>query len=464
MFLVFLTKTNVWYTSNTIFFHMFSTLPFQLFIAVLVGAAIGLQRESGGHGDKIGSAGGIRTFSLVSLLGALAGYFYASGAESVFLFLTILFGGFVLAYYILGTYITKWAGLTNELSIVYCFLIGFLLTTPFFPIQLILALLVALLLILSLKSKTRRLAVGISQSEIESFISYAIIALVIFPFLPNQSIHIQDIPFVQTMLNSYQVDLGRFAGLELFNPKKLWFIVVLVTGIEVFGYILGKLVGDKKSFTLTSFVAGFISSTSTTQSLAQKSKKSFSYSLVGAAVLANMASFFQVFLLVGPLNGAWLVSITPTLFFIIVASACFSLYFLWRKDDSNPSIVQKSGKAKGREKIFSLRPAVQFALLLIAVKFVTKICLILFGKSGFIISSVIASFAGIDAIVVNLADMAGNAITFQTALITFVLVNATNLFSKSFYAFLQGHRKFAYTFFVSVIGIVAASLGGFLFM
>ncbi len=104
----------------------------------------------------------------------------------------------------------------------------------------------------------------------------------------------------------------------------------------------------------------------------------------------------------------------------------------------------------------------KFAALIITVKLVTKICLVFFGQSGFIISSVIASFAGLDAIVINLADMAGKTITFQMALFTFILVNATNLLSKSLYTFLQGNRSFAYKFLLSISAVIAVSFVGLL--
>jgi uncharacterized membrane protein (DUF4010 family) len=108
-------------------------------------------------------------------------------------------------------------------------------------------------------------------------------------------------------------------------------------------------------------------------------------------------------------------------------------------------------------KIFSLMPALKFAGILIIIKIVTKICLILFGQSGFIISSVIASFAGLDAILVNLAEMAGQTITFKFAFVTFLLVNATNLLSKTAYSYLQGSRQFAWKFALSSLVIVGAS-------
>jgi uncharacterized membrane protein (DUF4010 family) len=102
--------------------------------------------------------------------------------------------------------------------------------------------------------------------------------------------------------------------------------------------------------------------------------------------------------------------------------------------------------------------------LLIVVKIVTKVCLILFGQSGFVISSVIASLAGLDAILVNLAEMAGNTITFKFAFITFLLVNATNLLSKTVYSYLQGTGKFALKFFIAAILIIAASAIWLFFM
>lgn len=448
---------------------MFS-LPVRFLFALLMGAILGLERESSRHDDiptqdQDSSAGGIRTYALVSLLGAFAGFFYVNGLSSLFLLLTGFVGLIVLIYYALGSYLTKHLGMTNEISIFITFVLGFFSMSGVLPLEVVVVLLVITLLVLSLKSQTKKLMNGISGKEVQSFISYALIALVILPLLPNTPITLSHLPYISTFLSGYGVDLGQFANLEIFNPRKIWFIVALVTGIDVFGYILGKFVGSKKSFTLTSFVGGFISSTSTTQSLAQKSVRGIMInSLVGAALLANMASFFQIFLLVGPINSKWLISITPTLLAIIFASGALAVYFLSRSERKGRQEKSEAKEQKEEKKIFALLPAVKFAGVLIAVKIITKICLILFGNSGFIISSVIASFAGIDAIVLNLADLAGKTISFQTALFTFILVNATNLGAKTLYTFLQGHRSFAVKFLLSVVGIVALSFVGFLFL
>lgn len=138
---------------------------------------------------------------------------------------------------------------------------------------------------------------------------------------------------------------------------------------------------------------------------------------------------------------------------MILTAAVISSIFLKKKEPKEKEEALENKPVK----IFSLKPALTFAGILILVKIVTKICLILFGQSGFIISSVIASFAGIDAIMVNLADMAGHTITFQFAFLTFILVNATNLLSKTIYSYIQGNKKFAFKFMLSAICIIAIS-------
>lgn len=433
---------------------MFSELPLKLLLSILIGAAVGLERESGIKGGQTITAG-IRTFSLTCLLGALAGIFYAREVTTISIFIIAAFLLLLVASYIMSSIFTRETGLTSEISFVYIFLIGFLLTTELLPLHLIVALFAVLMLVLAFKAKAQQLLGGVSRHEIESFISYAIIALVVLPFLPNIAYRLGDISFIQTVIPN----LGEYATLELINPRKIWFIVVLVTGVDVIGYILSRLFGSKRGFALTSFVAGFISSTSATQSLAQKSKTEPSpHYLVGAAILANLASFFQIFLLLGPLNGAFLVSIIPILIAIILSSSILSWWFFKHSKTQQSS----EGTDASKQQIFSLMPAIKFGVLIIFVQLITKLCLIAFGESGFVVSSVIASFAGLDAIIINLANLAGTTITFKLAIATFILVNATNLISKSIYAFIQGTKSFSRPFFVSVLIIILSSVVGLL--
>ncbi len=430
---------------------MISGLFLKLLLSILIGGTIGLERES--IDEKLTNIGGIRTYALIALTGSISGIFLLNGYQQ----LTMLFsGGFfalVLIYYFIGATSTSFYSISSELSALLTYLLGMLIVVEIIPLEITVAIFVIVIFILSVKSKTNQLVAGISRNELQSFISYAIIALVILPILPDKSYTMQDIPVLPEIFTAMNIDMEKFSTMDLINPRRIWFVVVLITGIDVVGYVLGRIVGSKKGFALTSFMAGFISSTSATQSLAQRSKTTtFMNHLVGAAVLANLASFLQIFLLVGPLNAKWLVSIVPAILLMILVAGVISLILLRKNDpEENEENVEHSKPTK----IFSLLPALRFAGILVLVKIITKTCLILFGNSGFIISSVIASFAGIDAIMVNLAEMAGKTISFQFALLTFILVNATNLLSKTFYSFLLGDKRFAYKFMISSVLIIA---------
>jgi uncharacterized membrane protein (DUF4010 family) len=116
------------------------------------------------------------------------------------------------------------------------------------------------------------------------------------------------------------------------------------------------------------------------------------------------------------------------------------------------------------QKIFSLKPALKFALILILVRAITKSALILFGESGFLLTSVFASLTGIDAVVINLAELAKSTITPQAALLTFVAVNATNLISKSVYSFTAAKKEFSLKFLASIVFIILTSFVGYYFL
>lgn len=430
---------------------MISELFTNLMLALIFGATVGLERESSNPNDP--HVGGIRTFSLISLMGALAGIFYQHGHESLALVIVIGFFVLLISYYVAEALTTRDFGITSELSAIATFILGLMVMLSIIPLQNIVAIFVVIIFVLSLKSRTTQLVAGISRQEVQSFISYAIIVLVAWPVLPDYSYKLNDIPVLPDMLRGFGADLSKFDNLDLINPQKIWMIVVLITGIDVFGYILGRIVGNKNGFALTSFMAGFVSSTSATQSLAQRSSKTkYINHLVGAAILANLASFLQIFLLVGPLNSKWLVAIAPSIIIMVLVAGVISLIYFKKKEPSD----EEDSKSNTSTSIFSLLPALKFAALLIVIKIFTNISLIMFGQSGFIISSVIASFAGLDAIIVTLADMAGKTITFEFAFFTFLMVNATNLLSKSLYSYLQGNRNFAIKFLISVI-IIAAS-------
>ncbi len=94
-----------------------------LILVLVFGASIGLERESSKQGEtRAGSIGGIRTFSLISLTGTLAGILVAHNYSSLAL---IVASGFILlliSNYVSESFVTHDFGITSELSALVTFL------------------------------------------------------------------------------------------------------------------------------------------------------------------------------------------------------------------------------------------------------------------------------------------------------------------------------------------------------
>lgn len=436
----------------------------KLLLSLFLGMAIGLERESYElQIDKTKRSGigslGIRSYALITSLGAISGILFQN-YFSLFLVISVSFFVLLVSYYILGSLSTKDNGMTTELAIFWSYLIGIFVGLNIFPIQLIIAMTVILMLILSLKQKIKLFVSGIKKFELESFISYAIVVLVILPFLPNTGYLLKNIPFLTSILSAFQINFDKFLNLEIINPFNVWKVVALITGVEIAGYFMEKTIGQKKGWLLTSIAGGFISSTSTTQSLAQKSKKTKNTNrLVSAAIFANFSSFIQMFILLASVNLMFLSKNLIYIFSISISAVTIGYYFLRKEDRKSENLIETKESLK-QDKLFSLMPALKFALLFLFIKIVTKFALIVFGNSGFIISTVLGAVTGLDAVTINTAELAGKTINYQTGVITLILANAVNLISKSGYAFVQGSRDFAKKFLISIIIIITFSFLG----
>lgn len=443
-------------------------LPFaiKLLISLILGAVIGLERESHDikKNDERPHSVGVRSFALITTLGTLAGFFIDKHF-SVFLLISITFMVLSLAYYISNAIHTKDIGITTELALIFSYLIGLFISLEVIPMQLIIAMTIVLILILARKQDIRNIVGGIHREELQAVISFALIALVVLPFLPKESFSLGDIPGLSSILAVLGINNENILTTEIISPFKLWTIVALITGVDVAGYVLEKTIGKGHGRIVASMVGGLISSTATTQSLAQESKNSNATNrLVAAALLANFMSFFPIIFLIGSIDVNFLLETLPTLLLIIISALVVSLFFLFQKSPKDVEAEKKKDEKIEESQIFALKPALKFALIFLAIRIFSQISLELFGESGFLATSAISAFTGIDAPTINIASLAGDKISTQVGIVAFILVNSVNLLAKSFYSFIQGKKEFALKFTLSSLIIIAASLAGLLFV
>src|SRR5690606_31985707 len=110
----------------TMSFCMELTPPLILIVSFIIGGLLGLERqfnERGVEGKKkvLTAIVGLRTFSLVAILGAIAGLLYST---HIFItgFIGLSFFTILMMYYRIDSKSTGSYGITTELSMLYSFL------------------------------------------------------------------------------------------------------------------------------------------------------------------------------------------------------------------------------------------------------------------------------------------------------------------------------------------------------
>jgi uncharacterized membrane protein (DUF4010 family) len=437
--------------------------PLKFIIAFALGAVIGLEREINEQKDIKGDPPGkhavlgLRSFSLTAGLGALTGAIVFSFPGIA----AILFGGFLgllFIFYYLDSKSTNDTGATTEIAVLYSYILGFAIATNLLPVQILVAITVVLVLLMSRKENIKAFVEDIKKRELNALISYGILALVILPFLPNETYALSDFPGLEGFLNNVGWNIQNLTHLELINPFKLWLIVVLITGVDLLGYILERTIGQNRGWLIASLVGGFVSSTATTISIARESVSAKNHNpLLAGAIFANMVSFLPVAVILATLNPALLIQFL-TVFIVLIATAMIIGVYFYRFSPGSKDLQTAEEKAEKSHSIFSLTSALKFMGIYLVINIASKIALELFGTGGFLATTAIGSLTGIDAVVINTAQLAGSRIDLGLGVWALILANGVNLLAKSVYSFMQGDKKFAVKLTISMVIIIAASI------
>jgi uncharacterized membrane protein (DUF4010 family) len=437
----------------------------KIIIALALGAAIGFERQvyTNTQGEKTETNGllGVRSFTILTLIGCITGI-VALQYKEVAIFVGLCALGLLLIHYWFHSVATKNYGITTELAAVISFVIGLCTGMNILPTQVIIAITVILILILSNKVTLYNFVDGINNKELAGFVSYALIALVILPFLPNVGYTLNDFATIKNVLTALNIYISPFwLNLEIINPFRLWFIVVIITGIDVLGHVLERIFGSKNSLLASSLIGGFISSTGTTVGLVKNSKEhpQSASSFVGAALLANTSSFVSTFLVISTISPLFLLKALPLFLSLIISSSMLGLYFLFIKKTPEVTQEQKTGP------IFSLGPALTFATMFMAIRLISRMATAIFGANGFLLVSAFAGVSGIDAATINIAEnLNQGTLGVELALTAFTVVNIVNLLAKVLYAKSLASRQFTSIFAICIIVVIACMASTLLFI
>jgi uncharacterized membrane protein (DUF4010 family) len=402
-------------------------LILQFLIAIALGALIGLEREYARFRRRGHIFAGVRTFPLIALLGALAAYL----GEQVSIWILIVSIGLIgsliiVAYFSLVHMDRRHSGATSEVAGLLTFFIGML--TFYGPIRFAVALAVILTIILHLRSVLHHFAKKISPKEMADTITYAVLAFIILPFLPNE----------------------WYGPLDLFNPFVLWLMVVLISGISFFGYALMKWFGEK-GVGLAGILGGLVSSTAVTLSFANRSKKGAAKALALGVILANSIMFIRVLVEVFIINRPLFIKLLLPFLTLASISGIFS-YYLWQ------NVKQVKGKIDLKSPL-SLKSALEFGALFALILALVKVADFYLASRGVYVVSLISGIADVDAITVSLSQLAKTTLDLETATKGILLAALTNVSVKGGMSWFIGgkqFRKYVVGLFTSlvIIGVI----------
>jgi uncharacterized membrane protein (DUF4010 family) len=381
----------------------------ELAIALGIGLLIGTERErSKGSGPGRGAAG-VRTFSLVTLLGAVAAAMGSVTLIAVLGAAVVLLAG--------ASYLrTRQAdpGLTTEVALILAFALG-VLSISAAGLAAGLGVLVALLLA--------------SRTRLHDFVSNR---------LSDQE---------NRAIDPYGI----------LNPQVIWRLTVLVLLLNAFGYLALRSLGVQRGLAIAGFFGGFVSSAATigTYGARLKAHPALFRPAIAGAALSSIATVLELAAILAVANYALLQRLSLAFVFMGLAAAVYGVIFVMLDGED----ARHDSVAPGRA--FQPRYALLFALSVTALLLLSAFLADQFGPEGATAGIVVAGFADAHSASASVARLLANGMLDErAAIVALSLAVFANSLTKVVVAWVSGGWRYARALAPGIALMLAAFLAG----
>ena len=367
----------------------------KLVLATALGMFLGLERE---WSQK---SVGIRTFGLISLAAAVFSLLDEPG-------LLVVGGALVVASAVLlatRSLVDADVGglsLTTSASMLVTYGVGVLAAEGLFIESVTVAVLSSLLLVL--KRELHEFAWGLSREEVRSAVEFTILAFVVFPLLPAETVD----PW-----NAVQ-------------PRLVWSLVVAVSAIGFVNYVLVKRY-QGRGYAVTGFFGGLVNSTAVVAEMAKRAKGRADLGdiAVGSILLANAAMAFRNAAVVAVFVPEAALVVGAPLGAITVAGIGIAV---WRSDWRTTMEAELTSP-------FSLGNALTFGALFLVVLLVSAVAERAFGAGGFVATAFLAGLVSSGTATTTAISLLGTGqIGVDTAVAGVVAGTAASILVKTAFA------------------------------
>lgn len=366
----------------------------RLGLALLLGLLVGLQRERASS-RRIA---GFRTFALITALGALCGALVAP------------VGGWIVAAGLLGVTALIVVGnraletqrrvgpsVTTEVAMLLMFCVGAALMLG--PPAIGVCLGGATAILLHLKPQLHSFAKRLDDRETRAIMQFALVSAVILPALPN-------------------VAYDAYGAL---NPRHVWLMVTLITGMSLAGYLAFRLVGAHAGALLAGALGGLISSTATAASFSRlaHARGGGAAALSGVVVgIACAIMYARVLIEIAAVAPTLLRHAAPALGAMggVTALGSIALWLRARREPAAP--------AQAHSNPAELKSALIFGASYAVIAFVAAWAGAKFGENALYAVSVLSGGTEMDAITLSISRLVAGGTVEASAGWRFVVVAA----------------------------------------
>ncbi|WP_439575001.1 MgtC/SapB family protein [Phreatobacter sp.] len=415
----------------------------RLGVAIAIGALVGSERHWRRRDEDDGQrTAGLRTFTLIGMMGGLAGVLEVSlrgtgqdivpGLAATGLF--IVFSTIFAVFQYREKRDERSYSVTSVVAAMLTFLIGTLAVVG--DMRLAGAAGIIMVAILAAREVLHGLIERVTFVELRSAIVLLAMTFVILPVVPDDPI-------------------GPFGGV---SPSRVWSLAILVAAISFVGYIAVRIVGDRYGELISGAVAGLLSSTAATLTQARRSAREDNARLLATGALAAcVVSYLRTGLLVIGLAPQLAVAILPVLGAGATAMAAVALVLARGGGDGTGGANSETSRNP-----FDLWNVMQIALLLAAFGFAARAAAHWFGDTGVIAASAVIGLGDVDAPVITIAGLARNGLNPAMATLAVLAAVLSNSVAKAGLAAGLGSWRFATLFAGGSVAALGAGLAAYL--
>ena len=375
-------------------------------IALFIGALVGIEREKKKASEKDLGLGGIRTFILVAMAGAVSGWLSVR-LESPWIFAAalVIVAALVLAGYILTVHEGKASpGLTTEIAALVIYLLGG--TVMFGYPALAVGLAIVTSATLAFKEPLHGLVEKLGRDDIYAGLKLLIATFIVLPLLPNRTVD----------------------PLDALNPYNLWLLVILISALSLTGYVAVRMLGQTRGTALTGLFGGLVSSTAVTLAFSKRSREArdgdLGDALAAGILLAWVVMFLRIVVAVVVVNRALLAPLIEPLAAMAAVAAVGGGFYLRRGATVASRAVRESEVPLTNP--FSLTSAIKFAAFFAAVLLLVAVVKRTMSGQGMYMVAGLAGLTDLDAITLSMAGYAkagGDPVVAVNAIIIGALTN-----------------------------------------